>query len=306
MMEKNVYIANIQKMCVHDGPGIRTTVFFMGCPLRCKWCQNPENLEAKPVILFNREQCVLCGACVQACKERGNRIEGEKLSIQRSRCVGCGECVKQCLTEARSLCGKKMGVQELYEEVMKDEIFFRTSGGGITVSGGEPSLYPEYMNALLGKFKESGIHTTMETCGFCRKEALDKFKDSVDLFLFDLKTYTSGTHIKWTGQDNVLINENLKYLLQEKKRVIIRIPLIPGVNDGEEFEKMMKFLKELRGIRQVHILPFHQIGSSKYKTSDRNYEMEETDECSDEIAKHCVGTAKRYGFEVNEGGWDTV
>lgn len=306
MMEKNVYVANIQKMCVHDGPGIRTTVFFMGCPLKCKWCQNPENLEAKPVILYNKEQCVLCGACVQACREHGNKIEGENLSIQRSRCVGCGECVKQCLTEARILCGKKMSVQELYEEVMKDEIFFRTSKGGITVSGGEPSLYPEYMNALLGKFQEAGIHTTMETCGFCRREALDIFKDSVDLFLFDLKAYTSETHIKWTGQDNVLIKENLKYLLEKKKRVIIRIPLIPGVNDGEEFEKMMEFLKELKEVRQVHILPFHQIGSSKYITSNLKYEMEEAEECSDEITKHCIQIAESYGFEVNEGGWNSV
>lgn len=305
-MEEKIYVANIQKFCVHDGPGIRTVVFFMGCPLRCRWCQNPENLHAAPVIMYDREKCVACGECLEACPKTEKTGEGKipSLEIQRDQCISCGSCSERCLTEAKSICGKLMTVDEIYYEVMKDETFFRSSGGGVTLSGGEPLLYAPFVEKLLSKFQRAGICTTVETCGYIPKKSMEIVVDTVDLFLYDFKICTKELHKKWTDRENDLIKENLEYLMKRDQRLIIRIPLIPGVNDGEEFRTMMEYLSRYKNLRQIHILPFHQIGSNKYTLTDREYEMEEFKECTVENAQTCAKVAEEYGFEVNIGGWD--
>ena len=187
--------------------------------------------------------------------------------MDRRLCNACGECTLFCQQQAREVCGKELSVEEVFEEVMKDEVFFQNTGGGITLSGGECTMFPEYALELLKKAKARGIHTAVETCGFCEPEALSAIEKDVDLFLYDIKLITPSLHKKWTGQENEKIKLNLEHLIQNKRAVVIRIPLIAGVNDGEEFQKILDYLKNVPTIKDIHILPFHQLGSSKYRLS---------------------------------------
>lgn len=304
-IREKVYISNIQKFCVYDGPGIRTVVFFMGCPLRCKWCQNPENFCHDPVVMFDESRCTGCGGCIERCPSRAiSRGAAGNILLNRGLCTSCGECARYCRQQAREVCGRIMTPDAVYEEVMKDEVFFRNTGGGITLSGGECTLFPEYVSALLGRVKERGIHTAVETCGFCEPEALEKIEAYADLFLYDIKLITPDLHRRWTGQDNRKIKRNLEHLVRNGRDVVIRIPLIAGVNDGEEFRKILDYLKGLREIREIHILPFHQLGASKYRLSGQDYEMWEWKECSEKIAEQCTLMAENEGFKVNVGGWN--
>jgi pyruvate formate lyase activating enzyme len=303
------YISNIQQFCVHDGPGIRTVVFFMGCPLRCKWCQNPENFYCKPVVMYNRVLCAGCGKCLLSCPRQGAEAKPAAGTdavpqVNRERCTGCGSCAAACYAGAKTLCGREMSVDEVYRELMKDEMFFRESGGGVTLSGGEATLYPAFCIELLAKLRRAGIHTALETSGYCSAAVLKDMAPLLDLFLFDIKAVTGTIHRQWTGADNAGIKENLIALAREGNRVILRIPLIPGVNDGAEFDRILAFIKPLDTVREIHILPFHQAGSSKYAQSGVGYYMEETPECSAETAEFYAARARLSGFAVNIGGWD--
>lgn len=298
-------VSNIQKCCVHDGPGLRTVVFLMGCPLRCKWCQNPENLATRPIVLFDRDKCLACGRCLPACKEQCSAPDADgRLQIDRARCVGCGVCAERCYIEAKSVCGRRMTVGEVYDAVMRDQVFYRDSGGGVTLSGGEPLLHTGFCTELLGRLREAGVHTAVETCGFASPGAILRMAKQTDLFLYDCKAFSDDIHRQWTGQSNETIKQNLEQLLALGKSVIVRIPLIPGVNDGDEFDRMMRYLAQLKGVRKVHLMPFHQIGSSKYVLSDTPYAMGDVPECSIERAQQHASIAERCGFDVNIGGWD--
>ncbi|MBP2033969.1 pyruvate formate lyase activating enzyme [Clostridium algifaecis] len=306
-MSQVAYVSNIQKFCVHDGPGIRTVVFFMGCPLRCKWCQNPENFIKKQVLMTDSSKCINCKACYKVCKNTFNKVNSDgniNIYVDRINCKGCGKCAEVCLTGARTLCGKKMNVEEVYSEVMKDESFFKESGGGITLSGGEATLYHGFANELFGEIKKKGISTAVETCGYCSRKAIKEIALNTDVFLYDIKLITANRHKKWTGVDNRIILENFEYLLSINKNIIVRIPLIPNVNDGDEFLNIIEFLKCYNKINNIHILPFHQIGSSKYKLLEKHYDMEDVDECSWETAELCKKLMQEQGFKVNIGGWD--
>lgn len=302
---RKVYISNIQKFCVYDGPGIRTVIFFMGCPLRCKWCQNPENFCGCPTIMFDETKCVRCYECVGSCPNRAINITSRgSAEPDRSRCKTCGLCTEACRAEARAVCGEERSVEDILAEVMKDEVFYKNTGGGITLSGGECTLFPEYTAELLKRSKEKGIHTAIETCGFCRQDVLEMIGKYVDLFLYDLKLVTAALHKKWTGQENEIIKSNLEFLVRKGQNVVIRIPLITGVNDNEEFHHILEYLKSLSGIQHVHILPFHQMGASKYKLSGQEYMMENWAECSLEKVEECRLLAEEAGFKVNVGGWN--
>lgn len=297
-------VSNIQKCCVYDGPGLRTVVFIMGCPLRCKWCQNPENLAMKPVVLFDREKCVACGNCLPYCEKQCGRMTPKGLVIDRPGCIGCGACAEHCYPEARTLCGGRRSVDEVFESVMRDQVFYRTSGGGVTLSGGEPTMHAEFCIELFRRLHESGIHTALETCGFCQPDTMRRIAQHTDLFLYDFKAFSEPVHQQWTAQSNAVILENMKMLHDLGKEIIIRIPLIPGVNDGAEFKQMMAHLQTMGRLNRVHILPFHQVGSSKYMLSDIPYELAEMEECSVEYAQEHARYAESCGFEVNIGGWD--
>lgn len=306
--ETTAYVATIQKDCIHDGPGIRTTVFLMACPLRCKWCQNPENLYSEPVLLYSPEKCNACGSCMEVCPNgciTRDPITG-MMVFDRTNCDNCGLCADVCLTGARELCGREMTPQSLFDEVMKNEVFFRTTGGGITISGGEPTCHIEFLKETFAKFQAAGISTALETSGFCATKKIMELAPYVDNFLFDFKADTEAVHRQWTGVSNQIIKKNLNALIDAGNRVIVRIPLIPTVNDGDEFVKMMDYLASTEKVEEINILPFHQFGMMKYDLVDDDYEMKEMAECPPEISDACADIARSYGFKVDVGGANIV
>lgn len=259
---QSALVFDIQRFSLHDGPGIRTLVFFKGCPLRCQWCQNPEGLFSYPEIAFYGQFCIGCGQCAKVCPEEAITFEGEERII-RERCNRCGACAEVCYAEALRVAGKRYSPQELLDEVLKDEPFYRTSGGGVTVSGGEPTLQPDVLLPFLRMCKERGLHTAIETCGYTRWEILETMLPYVDLVLYDLKAIDGQLHEQLTGRDNARIVDNLRHLVEWGMVVIPRIPLIPTKNATDEnLAATAAFLAEL-GFTEVHLMPYHRLGESK-------------------------------------------
>ena len=255
---------NIQKFCIHDGPGIRTSVFLKGCPLRCLWCHNPESQKSKPELLFSERKCTACGRCIGLCDARSVSPEG-KLIFDRSLCTACGKCAEKCFNSANSLRGQTGEVDDILREVIKDKPFYDTSGGGMTVSGGEPSAQPEAVIELIEKAKDNGISSAMETCGFGPAEFYRRCAELGVLFLFDIKGIDPVKHKRNTGVDTKVIHENLDMLIGMNARIIIRMPLIPGYNDTDEDLRLLAaFLREkTEGIDHAEIMPYHNLGNEK-------------------------------------------
>lgn len=297
-------VSNIQKFTVHDGMGIRTTVFLLGCPLRCKWCQNPEAIKGTPDIMMSHELCTNCGACIAACPENAIYVgEDGKICTDWGKCTTCFECVKECYFKAREKTGTPYSVDELYDELVKDEEFYKTSGGGVTISGGEPMMSADFVQELFTKLKGRDINTAIETCGFAPWRCFETIFDVTDLFLYDIKLINSEKHKHWTMADNELILRNVRKLAEMGKQIIIRVPLIPDVNDGDkEFANIVTFAKSLKGVDELHILPFHQVGSSKYESVDLKYEMADWKEENAERIEKCKVMAEKMGFRVSVGG----
>ena len=234
-----------------DGPGIRTTVFFKGCNLRCKWCHNPESQSAKPQLLFYKDKCTGCGKCKEVCP---NKLE---------KCDLCGKCTIFCPHDAREICGKEYAAEEILHEILKDKDYYG-SDGGATFSGGECLLQVDFLTEILKKCKENGIHTAVDTAGHVPWEYFEKILPYSDLFLYDVKCFTEELHKNGTGVSNCLILENLVKLSETGKRVIVRIPLVPSFNDNErEFELIASFLRSLN-IEKVEVLPYHKMGEYKW------------------------------------------
>lgn len=256
-------VFNIQKFCLHDGDGIRTCVFLKGCPLRCIWCHNPESLEKSSTLSFNKQKCSSCGRCIADCSAR--IIESGSLIIDRKKCARCGKCAENCLNNANEIIGKEMTASDVVDEVLKDKIFYDASGGGLTITGGEPSYQPEFTLELLALTKENGISLAIETCGIGSKAFYEKCADLGTTFLYDIKCLDPVRHKELTGSDNAHIMANLQLLMDKGSDIIIRLPLIPGCNDSNEDIAMLSaFLNKNAGrYRYAEIMPYHTLGTGK-------------------------------------------
>jgi pyruvate formate lyase activating enzyme len=262
-------VFNIQRCSLHDGPGIRTTVFLKGCPLSCFWCQNPESQSGDPEILLDRRKCTLCGACLQACRNRAVRLAGGELVLDRAVCRGCGRCVTACPNEARSISGKRMSVEEVLREVLRDVTFYRRSGGGVTLSGGEPLAQPRFSREVLRRCKEEGLHTALDTCGCAPWPRLKEVLEYADLVLFDVKHLDAAKHREATGRDNRSILENAKRIAKFKP-LRVRVPLIPGFNDSAEtVGDIVRFAEDELGGPPVDLLPYNRLGEIKFDFLDK-------------------------------------
>lgn len=261
-METGV-IFNIQKFCINDGPGIRTNVFFKGCPLHCIWCHNPESQKAQRQVMYRKDKCVQCRRCELLCPNHCHSFEADKHLFDRSKCTACGACTQAHCT-ALEVVGKTATVEEVLKEVLKDKPFYDNSGGGITLSGGEPLAQPEFALALLKRSKESGLHTCMETCGFTSEEVITKIAEYVDLFLYDYKEVDPVRHKEYTGVDNSVPLRNLFLLDKMGKQTVLRCPIIPGCNDREEhFAGIAETANRLKHVQKIEIEPYHALGESK-------------------------------------------
>lgn len=281
-MTANIF--EIKRFAVHDGDGIRTTVFFKGCPLKCVWCHNPEGIPRKSQLAFYKDKCTLCRACADACPANAHIIENNTHFFDRNKCKTCGECSEACLNGALKLYGKEMTINELIPLLLKDKDFYDNSGGGITLSGGECLEQYEFCAGLLKRLKQHDIHTAVDTCGFVLKKAIDAVAPYTDIFLYDLKALSEDVHIKCTGQSNKIILENLKYIDSLGKKTEICIPFVPGYNDGE-LQYIADFLKTLKNITKVRVLPYHNFAGSKYMALDTENTLPHTLPQKEEIQK---------------------
>lgn len=263
-------IADIIRFATHDGPGIRTTVFLKGCPLSCAWCHNPETISPTPEIGYIAKKCIGCGECVRVCPEGAHRIEAGAHLFDRSRCVACGACAEVCPGEALTLYGREMTAEEILTTVLKDRTFYEQTGGGLTLSGGEPLLQADFCAELLAMAKREGLHTAVDTCGAVTWQAFEQVLPVTDIFLYDLKHTDPAQHKHYTGADNALILENLRRLSEAGAAIEIRIPLIPGINDDDAFrDAAEELLSSLQGIRDVKRLPCNPYARSKYEAMGR-------------------------------------
>ena len=260
-------VIEIKRFAVHDGDGIRTTLFLKGCPLKCVWCHNPEGICSEPQLSYIENKCIGCGECVSVCPEKAHEITEKGHVFNRQRCVGCGKCEEVCLGNALKLYGREMSVDEAYELLVEDREFYENSGGGITLSGGECLLYPDFCAELLRRLKAEGINTAVDTCGFVSRGAIDKVMPYTDTFLYDVKAADGGVHKKCTGQDNRVIIENLKYIDSCGKRIEVRYPYVPGYN-SDEAESIGKLLTGLENLVGVRVLGYHKYAGSKYASLD--------------------------------------
>jgi pyruvate formate lyase activating enzyme len=293
-------VFNVMRFSTHDGPGIRTAVFFKGCPLACWWCHNPESQSLQPEILYFEERCRNCGDCLAACAQHAiERVDGTVRTTVA--CRRCGHCAEVCLAEARQMAGRRVNVGELIAEIEKDVVFYDDSGGGVTLSGGEPFSQPQFAGALLAACRERRIHTVVETCGFVPPEAFLDAALAADAVLFDLKLVDPEKHRVHTGVRNDGILRNLEALVARRRAVTVRIPVIPGINDTEE--DIGQFARYLAGLQApVELLPYHHIGAAKYRRLGRSYKLEETPEPAAVDLASFAGTLARAGLTVKVGG----
>lgn len=293
-------VFDIRRFSIHDGPGIRTTVFLKGCPLECAWCHNPESQSAEPELIMRPSRCLRCGACVEACPEDAIRMSADGPVTDRTRCEECGICVDACFGGARELAGHPFTVAQVMSDIERDRPFYDESGGGITFSGGEPLLQPEFLLELLKSCKAQEIHTALDTCGYAPWAALDRIRPYVDLFLYDIKSLDDGRHRALTGVSNELILGNLRALSELGHAIVMRVPVIPGINDGPDHIRAIGALAaELPSVVQIDLLPYHRIGVEKYGRVARKYSLPEVQPPSpEEMAGLAQGLRAEFGLRV--------
>lgn len=298
------YVFDIKKYALHDGPGIRTTVFFKGCPLRCLWCHNPEGQNPGREIMLRPGRCLeSCSRCFDICPLKAISKSSTFPVINTSLCNCCGLCAEICPSEALEMIGREVTPAEVMDEVMKDFVFYQQSGGGVTFSGGEPLMQPEFLQELLVLAKKYNLHTVVDTSGYARFDLFLRILPLVDLFLYDLKVMEAEKHKRLTGKDNKLILENLKKLAAITDNVIIRIPIIPSVNDDDDnLKQMVKFIASLGSVRGIELLPYHPLGKDKYVRLGRDYQLVDLKKPSPEEMNRIADFFKQNNLSVLIGG----
>jgi pyruvate formate lyase activating enzyme len=320
------YVFDIQRYSIHDGPGIRTTVFLKGCPLTCPWCSNPESQSQHPEITHFESRCTGCGECVAACTQLAiskirfqSEDESEKIrpNIDRTLCNVCGECVRACRNNALQICGMHLSVEEILSEVVKDRPFYKRSGGGMTLSGGEPSFQIDFSKKLLTAARDEGIHTAIETSGIQKPEVFEYLCDGADTILYDIKIIDREEHRRILGITNDIILYNLKNLIQRGRTVFVRIPIIPGYTDSKRnIRAIARFLLTLSGrketrrssvggeghIQRVDLIAYHRLGASKYRSLGQIYTLSEKIPPDQKQMESLMDIVSEFGFSVQIGG----
>ncbi len=292
-------IFDIKRFAIHDGPGIRTTVFLKGCPLACKWCHNPESIDPRPEIALYPERCIACGNCREVCPKLAGRTGLAPNIILEGLCDQCGRCVDTCYAGAVELAGRTVTVGEIVEEVLKDRTFYETSGGGVTLSGGEPTMQFGFCRALLTELKAAGLHTALDTSGYVPWERLKELIPLVDLFLYDLKVISPTKHVRWTGVDNRIILSNLRRLSQAGSAIQVRFPVIRGVNSSKrDLEQLAAVVRSLEPTPEVAMLPYHHFAVSKYKRFRKPFAMEGKREFTPAELNAIRSTLRELGIRV--------
>jgi pyruvate formate lyase activating enzyme len=300
-MEGTVF--NIKRYAVHDGPGIRTTVFLKGCPLSCPWCQNPEGIRAEPELIWRRQRCIGCKDCEAVCPRGAVSFQNSSVSIDKDLCDLCGLCGASCNAEALEVVGRRISVEEVIAEVEKDRVFYHESRGGVTVSGGEPLMQAGFLEGILKACTKAGLHTAVDTSGYADRGTLLRIAEYADLFLWDIKLMDEKAHREHTGVSNGVILENLKALSGMRKPTIIRFSLIPGVNDSEfNLEEMGRFMAALDYVNRIDILPYHKGWVEKYKGLNPAGEAAAFEPPSTEALKAAETKLAEFGLKTRIGG----
>jgi pyruvate formate lyase activating enzyme len=298
-------IFNIQGYSIHDGPGIRTSVFLKGCPLRCLWCQNPESHSFYPELLFAEEKCSGCGKCIQVCPEKAIRMHGKVSQTDRGLCKSIGLCVDVCPNEARTVIGRRTTADEVFKEIAADALFYQESGGGVTLGGGEPLAQPEFTDSILKKCRDAGFHTALDTCGYASWTTAREILRHVNLVLFDFKHMSPEMHKKYTGVSNELILQNAEKIHHEISIPMrARVTLVPGFNDSpENLEATARFIADrLSKVIPVHLLPYHRLGEAKWERLGRRNETAVIDTLTEQQLMECRQIFESFGLTTIAGG----
>ena len=297
-------VFDIKRYAINDGPGIRVAVFLKGCNLRCAWCHNPEGIQPGVEKMYIDSKCIACGTCVSVCPAEALTLASNKIVTDTDRCTLCGKCAEVCPAKAFEMSGQMMSVEEVMEAIEKERVFMEQSGGGVTFSGGEPLLQPDFLTGLLKECGKRGIHRAVDTAGHVKTEILLEAAKHTDLFLYDLKMMDPGLHQAWTGVGNELILNNLRAISEAGSEIIVRVPLIGGVNDHEEnIRQTSAFIAALSGSPgEVHLLPYHSIAQHKYVKLGRSEEFALLEDPDKETLEKAVDVFKRNGIKVQIGG----
>ena len=299
---KNGIITNIQKYSIHDGPGIRSTVFFKGCPLLCAWCHNPENQIFTTEVVWHKDKCIGCGSCIKACPEQALSAGSTGIQRDAERCVTCAKCAEVCPALAWEKIGNEYTVEEVVAELAKDAVFYEQSNGGVTLSGGEPLSHGEFAVELLKACKAKGWHTAVDTCGFVPQATFEQALPYTDLFLYDIKQLNDEQHRRYMQTPIGPIVDNLRWLAQNGANIWLRLPIIPGINDDEEeIQQVMALAKEL-GLHKVFLLPYHKMAASKYQRLGIAYRLPNLEDPTSEHMEELRSVFAREGFETHIGG----